>query len=90
MKTSEADAVFDVLVRHCGQRDDEDARSDFIYAHREDAEYPVREYRFMGSLGFGGKFWSDSMRVSCYLENETPERVEAIRLANAELARLSP
>jgi hypothetical protein len=37
---------------------------------------PGREYRFCGSLGFGGKFHCerDIWRVSCYPEDSTLER----------------
>jgi hypothetical protein len=47
-----------------------------------------REYRFMGALGFGGKFWQQSMTVTCYPEDETPERRAIIERANAALADL--
>ena len=34
------------------------------------------EWRFMGSLGMGGKFWVslENFNVSCYSEDETPAR----------------
>jgi hypothetical protein len=48
------------------------------------------EWRFGGSLGMGGKFWSDveSFRVSCYSEDRTPERAETLRLCNEALKPL--
>jgi hypothetical protein len=50
------------------------------------------EYRFQGSLGFGGKLYvedhGDRWRVSCYREDETSERREAIRKANKRLREL--
>jgi hypothetical protein len=50
------------------------------------------EWRFGGTLGFGGKLHVNSLgsglRVSCYPEDETPERRDAIDRVNAELARL--
>ncbi len=52
-----------------------------------------QEFRFQGKLGFGGKFYyrpnyqSNEPRayVSCYLEDETPERLRIIKEANAAL-----
>lgn len=51
------------------------------------------EYRFMGDLGFGGKFRNNGNRdntpyVDCYPENETPERLKMIEAANKRLAEL--
>lgn len=47
------------------------------------------EFRFMGSLGFGGKFRSNqSWRVDCYCEDETPQRKETIQKVNEILAVL--
>lgn len=52
------------------------------------------EFRFVGSLGFGGKVWSTSRDrpayVNCYSEDETPERLKVIEQANARLAALGP
>lgn len=49
-----------------------------------------REFRFMGSLGFGGKVRASGGRVfvSCYQEDETPERVATIDRTNSMLASL--
>ena len=48
------------------------------------------EWRFQGNLGFGGKLWfeREGWRVSCYPEDETPRRCEAIEKANAVLKGL--
>lgn len=89
MNAALASRVYDVLVKHCGARDGEYDRADFMHAHRDGAEYPCREYRFIGSLGFGGKFWSDYMTVSCYREDETTERLAAIESANIALAEMA-
>lgn len=90
MNSGLANRVYDILVEHCGAGDGEWDRPDFIHTHRDGAEYPPDEYRFIGSLGFGGKFWSYPMRVSCYREDETPERLASIAAANEALADLSP
>lgn len=54
-------------------------------------DYPAQEWRFQGSLGFGGKFRSTPTlhcRVDCYPEDETPARRETITKANAALEAL--
>jgi hypothetical protein len=53
------------------------------------------EWRFGGQLGFGGKFhmvdgFRPRMYVSCYPEDQTPERLVLIATVNAELAKLAP
>lgn len=73
--------VWDVLVDACGARPEQWA--DFNYHFPQ-----CREYRFQGTLGFGGKVYADArrVRVSCYSEDRTPERDALIELANAALA----
>jgi hypothetical protein len=79
------DSVFDALVKIGGAH--ESMREDFLHAHMD--KYPCREYRFMGDLGFGGKYWSKENRVSCYSEDETPKRLSIIHELNNVLATLS-
>jgi hypothetical protein len=78
----EANAIYDVLVRHAGAFGDE--RRHFVQVQ---TDKPCTEFRFRGSLGFGGKFRRarDRWYVDCYEEDMTPERDRAIRLANAAL-----
>ncbi len=83
MTEEQANAVYDVLAEHAGAS--EGQRDEFAFMHVNGC---CDEYRFIGSLGFGGKFWRRDWRVSCYREDETPERVEAIRVANDALAEL--
>lgn len=80
----QAKAAYQILVDECG-------------AHRTDplgfvdefaSTEPCREWRFQGSLGFGGKFRYPAMRVDCYREDETPERIKCIEKANTRLATL--
>jgi hypothetical protein len=76
-------SVWDVLVAECGARESE--RQDFMH------HWPkCVEYRFCGSLGFGGKVWSNNGRVyvSCYQEDETPERRALVDQTNARLDAL--
>ncbi len=75
-----ANKVFDVLVKYAGAR--ESLRDDFVHNH------PCQEYRFQGNLGFGGKYYSRGNRVSCYQEDETPERAQIIKQTNHHLTLL--
>jgi hypothetical protein len=76
------DAAYDVLVQTCGAS--EAGREMFLAAQ------PTTEYRFIGLLGFGGKFWLNDGRVyvTCYPEDETDERRGRIAVANHLLAEL--
>lgn len=75
--------IYDQLVEHAGAP--EPGRADFVAFV---GSRTTCEYRFQGSLGFGGKFWNADSRyyVTCYREDETPERAERIRRVNALLA----
>jgi len=77
------DLIYDVLVKYAGA--EERGREDFIHAHRYDI---CTEYRFIGALGFGGKYYSEKSRVSCYSEHETPERREMIQKTNEALKNI--
>lgn len=70
------DAVYGILVTHAGAREDE--RTSFVAYFIRDTEGGLgSEYRFRGSLGFGGKCYMTPLghaRVSCYSEDRTPER----------------
>ena len=48
------------------------------------------EWRFMGHLGGGGKFWRTHRGhdVNCYEESRTPERDQLISTINAKLRDL--
>lgn len=48
----QARLIYDVLEQYAGASPN--GRDDFIYSMTHDF---IDEYRFMGSLGFGGKFW---------------------------------
>lgn len=81
-------AVYDILQEECGATNY--WRENFVYCLTHDS---VREYRFQGSLEFGGKFRQDLHRgrfwVDCYREDETPERLTMISRANERLKLLS-
>lgn len=82
----QADTIYDILVEVCGAV--ETARGEFVDYVTQDIDR--HEYRFSGSLGFGGKFYNNSGRwyVSCYSEDETRERLEVIAKANEILEDL--
>jgi hypothetical protein len=87
----QAIAARQILVEECGLRAD-DGRDGFVWTI-SDPHQDCREYRFMGALGFGGKFRNngnrnDTPHVDCYREDETPERLAMIERANARLAEL--
>jgi len=84
MTETEASAVYDILVSVAGAP--EGLRMDFVHHH---TRTPIcEEYRFQGMLGFGGKFYSCDMRVSCYREDDTPQRIAVIQATNEALAAL--
>lgn len=79
-----ANKIYDILTAECGAPDW--MRDDFVYFCTN--LFQSREYRFIGSLGFGGKFWHNDGRfyVNCYPEDMTVPRAEAIKSANEKLA----
>ncbi len=91
MKLTEQQArdVWDVLVRTCGADTVSSGHGWESFSRYVMGDHPWHEFRFCGSLGFGGKLHiNGGMRVSCYAEDATPERRRKIRLANERLAVL--
>lgn len=84
-RTLDWNDVFDVLVEECGAA--EMLRGRFLDMQKTD---PLGEWRFGGVFGFGGKlhYRGDELRVSCYREDETPKKLEALSRANARLAEI--
>jgi hypothetical protein len=87
----QAEGVWAILTEICG------ATSDYGFVYHQTTEH-VTEWRFMGALGFGGKFWrtrstrpdgtwGDWWHVNCYPEDVT-ERLATIVRANAALWEL--
>lgn len=94
----QARAVLNILVEECGHRV-VDSRDTYAFLRsvattEAKTEWMVcREYRFMGALGFGGKFRNNgnhdnTPHVDCYREDETPERLAMVERANKRLAEL--
>lgn len=80
------DAIYDVLVEHA------DAQPEERHAFKQ--VWPeCGEYRFMGSLGFGGKVWwmyhtvvnEREVYVTAYPEDMTDERWATIQRVNTQL-----
>lgn len=92
LSNAEAEAIFDLLVKHAGAR--ENMRYEFVRAHIEKSWYGYpTEFRFQGDLGFGGKFWNgygkDGWAVTCYSEDNTKygEKVKRLNVLLADLRR---
>lgn len=81
------EAAYSILVEHAGAR--EIWRRDFVSYFTIHPRQPY-EWRFQGTLGFGGKFWlrQDGFAVTCYSEDLTPERDLVIRRVNEALEPL--
>ncbi len=83
--------VYDILVESAGARDDAYDKRTFVHSALEwDYNFNF-EYRFMGSLGGGGKIWlplDGDPYVNCYRENETPERKSMMEETNRKLSAL--
>ena len=69
-------AVYTILVNHAGAREDD--RTSFVaYFIRDTTGGLGSEYRFKGSLGFGGKCYMTPLcraRVAYYHEDRTADR----------------
>ena len=81
----QAAAIWDILVRKAGALDDPFDAANFI----GQCARGIGEWRFQGSLGFGGKLYEGRPPyVSCYPEDRTPERDRVIARTNEALAAL--
>jgi len=89
MKKPTANKVYDILVKIGGA--EESMRDSFIIHHRgKDRGMDVcKEWRFMGRLGYGGKYRSNTNTVDCYPEDETPTRKEMVEKINNLLKDIS-
>jgi hypothetical protein len=78
--------VYNVLAECCNVQDDKSSRATFVFHFC--GERPTSEYRFMGALGFGGKFRFPGFTVDCYPEDSNPRSTAMIAQANAALIPL--
>lgn len=99
-----ANEIYDLLVDHAGASTKDNRRAQFIHFLTNDAAsiHDTLEFRFMGALGFGGKFWigresfldeSDpnwhgEWWVNQYREDETPETVSMVKATQSSLNAL--
>ncbi len=83
MTAEQANAVFDILVADCGAG--EANRYSFVYNITRGRE----EYRCCWALGFGGKFYPETMTVGYCRDNQTAERDEIEATVNVLLAGLA-
>lgn len=81
-----ANKIYDILVQDGGAT--EHMRTSFIYHHAELKE-GCDEWRFVGKLGYGGKYRNKYNTVDCYTEDETIERLELIKEINKKLTQLN-
>lgn len=86
MNDIQADEVYDILVDIAGAP--EGQREAFTFLIVSEGRR-LEEWRFQGHLGFGGKFWQNTMTVNCYREDETPERLNVIYATNYHLTQLA-
>ena len=87
----QARTVLKILIEECGHKVFDPREGDAFM--RIIMKSLCREYRFIGALGFGGKFRNNGNNnntpyVDCYREHETPARLEMIDRANARLREL--
>ena len=77
----QANDIYNILMEECGAT--EYWRDNFVISEVEGCQ----EYRFQGTLGFGGKFRNNGngVYVDCYPEDMTPEREKTIESVNARL-----
>ena len=86
MTIDNANKIYDILVQLGGA--DEKMRDGFVYQHTDDEGNLCTEWRFMGRLGYGGKYRSKYNSVDCYQEDETKERLKIIDKINKELKKI--
>ena len=83
-------AVLRTLLRHpCRARGAlASGQGNFVYHWTKDPSFG--EWRFSGTLGFGGKFYFDGVeaRISCYPEDRTEKRDQVVAKVNELLQGL--
>jgi hypothetical protein len=86
LNRDQANAVFNILVAECDAHEGDRA----LFLHWAEHNIETREFRFIGSLGFGGKFRVGyrTWYVDCYPEDDTLRRQNSVAGANRRLATL--
>lgn len=82
------EAVYALLAQQGQLRFDPLTRSAFVEYFSGSAG--VKEWRFQGDLGFGGKFWFryQGHDFTCYPEDLTNERIELMKRLNDKIKAL--
>jgi hypothetical protein len=82
-----ANEVWDLLVEMGGAPKRDDPRTHFVSCQTGEG---IREWRFQGLFGYGGKFYRDhnKWRVGHYREDDSPERNKIRDEINAKLDEL--
>lgn len=86
LTTKQVEDIYDILEECCGAT--KGLREEFIsYLAIEKLN---AEFRFVGWLGKGGKFYSNSQGtyVDCYSEHKSPLATFAIKIANERIKYL--
>ena len=82
--------IYAILVKYAGAKDDDWAARDFAHYLAHESHQFI-EYRFMGLLGMGGKFYAthaQKWHVNCYREDMTEKRQVIITSTNNALSQL--
>ncbi len=89
LTAEQAASVIQILNEECRASIGDDA---YAFTRYVTGDHEHGEWRFMGALGFGGKFRFDGGHhvpyVDCYPEHITPERHAMTDKANARLRAL--
>lgn len=86
---AKANLVYDILEQHAAAS--EYWRNQFIQYMTDNSNGFPKEFRFQGSLGFGGKCYRDhagKFYVQQYREDQTPESKKTIEKINEILRTL--
>ena len=91
MNAEFAHKIWKILVEHAGCREDNYSRQAFIDYLVNHWECQDVEWRFGGSLGFGGKLYynNNGLYVNCYSEDLNPKREQILQNTNSALRMLN-
>jgi hypothetical protein len=83
---------WDILVEYVGASKGPRERAAFVMACLDTGPRKLTEFRFCGSLGFGGKFYRSNgkLYVTCYPEDATLSRKRALTKVNQLLEDITP
>ena len=73
--------IYNILIKNCDANLEE--LEEFVLYNAKKTIYP--EWRFQGNLGFGGKYYASTNRISCYSEDLNPDTLKILEKTNNEL-----